>query len=309
MPLPEKRDISNPFLKITPEDFEEKDYLTEVFLRSGFNFYLENLILKTEKEQSSFSVAFIDLDRFKKFNDKYGHLFGDEVLKYIGSSLRLTFQGIPCKIFRYGGDEFVVIFPGKSASEAKRLVQLLKHNMSHRPVLYKGKFFKLTASYGIASYPNDGMTADNLVKRADMAQYISKSGGRNLVTLASDIKTRRIYRVLLFSLKLLTCILLLAFLQPIVTRWTQETMRILAFQLVAWDKDKDRIVLTDGRIFQGQINQETFSSLTLMRETKEGRISMYFEKSQIEEKIYGKKTHSKERFDAYLKEHPNPHHE
>ncbi len=308
IPSPHNRKIFlNSFGGITSESFEGKDFLTEVSLRAAFKPYLLDLLQQAARTNRNFSIVFLDLDRFKKFNDKYGHQLGDEILKYIGSSLRLTLHDIPCRIFRYGGDEFVIVFPDKTPREAQRLVQVLKYNMSRRPVLFKGRFFKVTASYGISGYPGDGVGVETLVKKADMAQYTSKSQGRNLVTLASEIKSRRIYRaVMLLSIVMLYGLLALT-ARPLLKDVVESAVEFFVPRMMTEDNRQDILVLKNGFVLRGEITHETYQSLTFNRKIKDRTFSLYINKSEVQDKIYGSGTGSKERFGNYIQANPNPH--
>ena len=167
---------------------ERKDSLTGCYLREGLDLLLRQLITDSNENKRVFSVALIDLDHFKKFNDKFGHLFGDEVLKYTASVLGLTFYLDPYNLFRYGGDEFVAVFPDVEPNEAFHLLRHCVHNMKHRQFLFKNRLYKITISTGISGYPYDGETPEGLIQKADEAMYYSKRHGRNLVTLAGKIK-------------------------------------------------------------------------------------------------------------------------
>src|SRR3989338_1814153 len=95
----------------------KKDYITKCYSREDMNDILRELEEDCRTTQKKFSILVADIDHFKSFNDKYGHFFGDEVLKYFAEALRIhldDFQNIP---IRFGGDEFVMIFPEKSAAQ------------------------------------------------------------------------------------------------------------------------------------------------------------------------------------------------
>jgi len=301
----ENQFFRNAINAVSPGGYVRRDFLTEVNARVLFKPFLKEVLQQAKRDNQAFSVVFMDLDRFKKFNDKCGHVFGDEILKYIGSSLRLTFQDVPCQIFRYGGDEFVVVFPDKSPREAKRMIQLLKYNMARRPVLFKGKFYKMTASYGIAGYPQDGETIDDLVKKADMAQYASKSQGRNLITLANQIRSRKLYRQLLYATVTGIWMLLLVQTWPDLVRQTQFAIAYLTPRIVK--QEMDSVVLKDGVVISGKIIHETHHSLTMEYDVKGHNLSLYLDKEIIRERIYGSKTGAKERFENYVRNYPNPH--
>src|SRR3989338_1580528 len=102
-----------------------------------------------------FSVLILDVDHFKSFNDKYGHLYGDEVLKYFSSSLRLDLEDEENVPFRFGGDEFIMVFPNKTPNDAYHLAIRLRKNIRTRSCLIKGKQVSVTFSGGVASYPAD----------------------------------------------------------------------------------------------------------------------------------------------------------
>ena len=183
----------------------------------------------------------------------------------------------------------------------------MKYNMLRRPVLFKGKFFKITASYGIAVFPQDGRTVDDLVKKADMAQYASKSQGRNLVTLASEIRSRQVVRTFMSVLMAVLYIALFILSRPLLEKYWQLALTSLMPNLEAQYRKLDTVVLKDGTVVRGEIAQETHQSLTVNRKVKEHIISMYINKSEVQERTYGSQTTSRKKFDRYIKENPNPH--
>ncbi|MBF0386544.1 MAG: GGDEF domain-containing protein [Candidatus Omnitrophica bacterium] len=286
----------------------EKDYLTEVYLRAAFVPYLQGLILESEGAGKAFSLVFMDLDHFKKINDNYGHPFGDEVLKYIGSSLRLSFQGIPSRVFRYGGDEFILVFPGTIGREAQRLVQLLRSNLDRRPILYKNKLFKVTSSYGIASYPADGKTVEALLKQADIALYFSKHRGRNVVSQASEVPSRQVVHKTIVLTTLAMCLLFAWVNWQFLRQNFQEAVRITSLMVEqVREIDLDMVLLNDGTIMRGKIQHETDRTLTIQYKTTDGLESFYAEKSEVKRKTYGLKTPKSRRYDETRRQNPNPH--
>jgi diguanylate cyclase (GGDEF)-like protein len=163
------------------------DFLTRCYMRDGLVPFLKELEQETLLRKKPFSVLVIDVDHFKLFNDKYGHLTGDEVLKYFSSSMRLDLEDEENSIFRFGGDEFVVVFPLKNASEAARLSSRLRKNMRKRACMVKGRQLTVTFSGGIACYPEDAKSIEQLFERADEALYFSKNHGRARVTCYNRI--------------------------------------------------------------------------------------------------------------------------
>ena len=263
------------------------DHLTGFFLRDTLNEALEELIYDAATSKKGFSIALIDLDRFKKFNDRFGHAFGDEILKYATSILRWTLGGPHYRFFRYGGDEFIVVFLDKDAREAIHLLRKCIYNMRHRPFLLNNKFHRITMSTGVATFPNDGQTAEHLVKRADKAMYFSKHHGRNIITPASKmliLPLRDIFIWLVTIGMIVWVIYLLQYLnffkeymQPVVNRM----MHVQIVTKPQQQEDLDVIVLKSGSTFAGKIIDENDKTVTmrLFMDTGEGLTK--FNKSNI----------------------------
>lgn len=145
---------------------------------------------KMMKLGGRYSIAMIDIDFFKKFNDSYGHDSGDEVLRFIGKCLK-TISGCG-KAFRFGGEEFTVIFPGKNISEAITYMEKLRETISKSRIpLTKGntrnsttqktKKVTITISGGVAERNEKHPTPNDVLKAADAALYRAKDKGRNCI--------------------------------------------------------------------------------------------------------------------------------
>lgn len=156
------------------------DGLTGLYNHSHFYNYLERLIAKSSKERWDFSLIVIDLDNFKQINNAFGHLFGDLVLKKLAKIIKSSIRELD-SVFRYGGDEFVVVLPGISKKIAREIAERLLKNI--RNVEFEDGI-RITASIGISSFPEDGETAQSLFESADRALYISKTLGKNTITAA-----------------------------------------------------------------------------------------------------------------------------
>ena len=171
--------------------YEEKvDFLTGCYMRDGIKPYLDKLVAEQKAYQKEFSILLLDIDHFKPFNDKYGHLDGDQVLKYFSSSLRLALSDIECTIFRFGGDEFIVVFPEKNPKQVTEIAKSIQNTLKDRPFLLSGKLFKMSFSGGIASALTDGENIDELLANADKAMYVSKKLGRGRATIYRKIWLR-----------------------------------------------------------------------------------------------------------------------
>ncbi len=146
---------------------------------------LPGLLSAAARRGSAVSVALIDLDHFKRVNDRHGHPVGDRVLTAIGQlfghSLRPS--DLSC---RYGGEEFCIVLPDTTAQGAKRAIENLAQRLRALVIDCGGgmQIGNFTFSAGIAEYPIHGRTAPELIAAADRALYAAKNGGRNHVLLA-----------------------------------------------------------------------------------------------------------------------------
>lgn len=267
----------------------QKDELTRFYRREALNPFMDKLILDTGSEQKVFSVALVDIDHFKKFNDKYGHLFGDEVLKYIASTLRLTLQDTG-HIFRYGGDEFVVVFPYREAEEALQLMRKCNHCVANRPFSYKGKLIVITISCGVASFPYNGEATEKLLKKADDALYFSKHYGRNASTLAWHLTYKRLRRFV-FSVGGILVFVLGAFVLSRYVVSDQIQYFLNRFKRVKLIEEEPRsldvITLQKGRVVKGYIVGEKDGKLEVSLELLKGKGTILIDKSEIKEITYG----------------------
>ncbi|MEA1955737.1 MAG: sensor domain-containing diguanylate cyclase [Campylobacterota bacterium] len=152
------------------------DALTKVFNRLKFDELAEVEILSAEKFELPLTIALIDIDHFKKFNDNYGHLIGDEVLimmaQNVNDSLRNT------DIFaRWGGEEFVILFKSTELESARIVSEKLREGISNLEHKIAGN---ITASFGLTQYKKDD-SLESILKRCDEALYEAKANGRNRV--------------------------------------------------------------------------------------------------------------------------------
>ncbi len=159
-------------------DLASRDSLTGLYNRASFLDGLDRRIQEGQAHQRRLAVYFIDLDRFKGVNDTLGHEIGDLLLIEIATRMRSTLREHDMAA-RIGGDEFVVVFDDMQSTEhaiqvAKRLIAALV-----RPTKIKEHEIFVTASIGWATCPEDGVTADELLRNADIAMYQAKAGGRD----------------------------------------------------------------------------------------------------------------------------------
>lgn len=162
-----------------------RDPLTRLLSRRAVLDALASRLSEARRHALILSMAILDVDRFKRVNDAYGHLVGDQVLVSLGRLLDARFRLEDLR-GRWGGEEFMVVFPGEtSATAAGVLSRVLDEFRATRFRSESGEPFHVTFSAGIASFPRDGATVDALVRAADRRLYEGKSGGRGVVVAPS----------------------------------------------------------------------------------------------------------------------------
>ena len=161
------------------------DSLTGLYVRRYFMAKFQEEIHRAERYKKVLTVVMADLDRFKSVNDNYGHTAGDRVLRAVGKFLQKNIRDVDI-LARYGGEEFVILLPENDKYEAYTLSERLRQGFSE---LKLEALPQLTMSLGIASYPQDGKTLEQLIKKADTAMYTAKQMGRNkVVVYESDLE-------------------------------------------------------------------------------------------------------------------------
>lgn len=145
---------------------------------------LEKEIKRAKRYESTLSVVFIDLDYFKYVNDGYGHLAGSNLLQEVGEVLVTHLRDVDI-VTRYEADEFVAILPETGKKEAVLTAQRIREAINgHEFRPGKNLSLTITASYGVASYPDDGQTATDLIQAADQAMFRVKESTRDGIALA-----------------------------------------------------------------------------------------------------------------------------
>lgn len=152
------------------------DHLTRLPNRNLLDERIDQALLRAHRESTPFAILFLDLDRFKNINDSLGHQFGDKVIQNVAERLQKSLSEGDT-IARLGGDEFVVILQG--VDHAERLIPVAEKllNSIQLPLLIDERELFVSASMGIAVYPNDGNTRNELLKNADTAMYQAKDEG------------------------------------------------------------------------------------------------------------------------------------
>ncbi|MDD4048404.1 MAG: GGDEF domain-containing protein [Clostridia bacterium] len=153
-----------------------QDTLTKINNRRFFNHSLKSLAEKN----IPFSLILIDLDNFKLLNDTEGHYHGDYVLKIIALIMKECTRDSDI-ISRFGGDEFAIILPESSKETSKNIAERIRNNVLVNPKFIP--YSKVSLSMGIATFPNDGDTIEDILKKADEALYTAKDKGKNFIQL------------------------------------------------------------------------------------------------------------------------------
>lgn len=176
--------IANARLYTRTRELSVRDDLTGLYNRRHFQHVLQIEWKRAVRFRRSLSVLMIDVDRFKAFNDTFGHLQGDKVLKQLSALLHRRLREVDT-VARFGGEEFVVLLPDTDRQGAlavgEKLRQLVEQERFPLPAVTAGASGTLTISVGIAAYPEDVREMEDLIDHADIALYDAKDAGRNRV--------------------------------------------------------------------------------------------------------------------------------
>ncbi|MCF7790396.1 MAG: EAL domain-containing protein [Victivallales bacterium] len=178
--ITEKKKYQDKILTLNNQlkEFAYNDPLTKCFNRRAFLEILEKNINYYHRNSNSFALLFIDIDNFKMINDNYGHDTGDEVLKIASERINNILRTSDI-VARFGGDEFVVLLhDDKSEQDAFTVAQKIKTSLNKTFIIDR-KNFHINLCIGICLYPDDGTTADELLRNSDTAMYFAKQQGKN----------------------------------------------------------------------------------------------------------------------------------
>ncbi|MGM0432940.1 MAG: GGDEF domain-containing protein, partial [Spirochaetota bacterium] len=159
-----------------------RDHLTGLFNRRYFDATIEHEISRAQNKETKLGVILMDIDAFKKYNDNFGHDAGDLLLQTIGTFVldEIRLSDIVC---RYGGDEFALLIPNADRKTISELAERLRIEAKQIDITYQGKpLGSISISQGIAVFPENGTTRDELMTHADAALFRAKEGGRDAIS-------------------------------------------------------------------------------------------------------------------------------
>jgi diguanylate cyclase (GGDEF)-like protein len=176
--------IENAMLFQKAEQLTITDDLTKLFNSRYLNLYISREIKRCKRHGIPLSVIFLDLDGFKGVNDQFGHLAGSRTLSEVGGILVQAVRESDI-LARYGGDEFVVVLPETPPAGALVIAERIRRAIEAHPFLEgQGLKARISASFGIASYPDHALTPEGLIQKADQAMYRVKERNKNGIEVA-----------------------------------------------------------------------------------------------------------------------------
>ncbi|WP_125587849.1 GGDEF domain-containing protein [Companilactobacillus jidongensis] len=166
------------------------DELTGIRNRASFDEVSQEVFKVYSREPDvPLTIAMFDIDHFKNFNDTYGHLAGDKVLRHVAAHFehqlfRKTTRG---QLFRYGGEEFVIIFRGLTADESAKIIREIRNELINDPLDYNGQELNIRVSFGVTELQETDTSFKDFFGRVDSYLYESKDSGRNRMTVENKI--------------------------------------------------------------------------------------------------------------------------
>lgn len=178
--------IQNARLHEEIQQLARTDSLTGLFHHREMQQRLEEEVERSRRYGHPFSILMIDIDRFKSFNDAFGHALGDQILRLVAHQIRKSVRSVDTPA-RYGGEEFMVILPETIGEGARRAAEKIRKAVYEQSIKTpNNKKVSISVSLGLASFPQDAQDRETLLNAADRALYLAKEEGRNRVCTANQ---------------------------------------------------------------------------------------------------------------------------
>lgn len=176
------------------EKLSVTDHLTGLYNHRYLRSRLEEELNRSSRGSLSLSIIFLDIDHFKIYNDLCGHLAGDAALRKTADILKAFVRDMDI-VVRYGGEEFCIVLPDTSKDDAVVVAERIRHEFEREKFANEENLpmGTLTASIGVATYPEDGHTFTTLIHSADLALYRAKANGRNRVELGHPALHKEVF--------------------------------------------------------------------------------------------------------------------
>lgn len=170
--------VKRAFLYKNIQELAIMDGLTQVFSRRHLLERFEEELKRSRKFKHNFSFLMVDIDKFKNFNDKYGHLVGDAILREVSKSVKDNVRQIDF-VGRYGGEELSIVLPETDKEQALLAAERIRQAIEAKNIKVYDEELKVTVSVGISTFPDDADSLSLLIEAADKALYLAKKEGRN----------------------------------------------------------------------------------------------------------------------------------
>lgn len=178
--------VTNANLYAKMENLAIRDGLTQVYNRAYLTKKLMDLATYAEQSRTPISLALFDIDKFKKVNDTYGHMFGDEAIKAVCNVAQEVAEEHNGLVGRFGGEEFVVILPGHGIEAATKIITDMHEKIHNNAIYFGDEKVYIYISIGLTCYPDTCRNPNDLLNRADWSCYYSKQHGRARLTIDND---------------------------------------------------------------------------------------------------------------------------
>ncbi len=179
--------LENLLLFIETKELTVKDDLTQAYNRRYFEAFIDEELERAKRYGTTFSIIFLDLDDLKSVNIKYGHLIGSRTLQEVAKRIIGSVRNVD-RVMRFGGDEFCIVLPYTHTEEALIVANRVREAIAERPFFLSSNIeIKITASMGIATFPDHGRTKETLIAKADQAMFEVKQKKKNAVGIAKNV--------------------------------------------------------------------------------------------------------------------------